>query len=287
MGSGGSGAAPEGIYPPDAGWLRPSEFEGRSRSAPVFLFRLSPVSLLSLSRASFFLHVAGRRCQRGARGGGSHPHLAPTTALAPGRNSRRRGRGGGACPSRRRGARPLLPDPERAELAQAGGGVRLGRRRGVRPLLPDPGRPRGSPRPVAGLAQAGGAGDRILLLKIQCGMSRKKMHDMWDPLTSTLYDMRDPLTVLKLPSIPYFVPPTKQKKGRSHSNPTFATKHEKGWSRPQNEGRLHSAPAALQPNTRCIRLRAGARIKVQAYWGWFLPATNVTILVPCINQPRY
>jgi hypothetical protein len=49
MGSGGSGAAPEGIYPPNAGWLRPSEFEGRSRSAPIFLFRLSPVSLLSLS----------------------------------------------------------------------------------------------------------------------------------------------------------------------------------------------------------------------------------------------
>jgi microcystin degradation protein MlrC len=60
----------------------------------------------------------------------------------------------------------------------------------------------------AGIAQAGGTGDRILLLKIQCGMRRKKMHDMWDPLTSTLCDMWDPLTVLKLPSIPYFVPPT-------------------------------------------------------------------------------
>jgi hypothetical protein len=31
----GSGAALGGIFPLDAGWLRPSEFEGRRRSAPV------------------------------------------------------------------------------------------------------------------------------------------------------------------------------------------------------------------------------------------------------------
>jgi hypothetical protein len=43
----GSGAALGGIFPLDAGWLRPSEFEGRRRSAPVsalpfLLSRFSP-----------------------------------------------------------------------------------------------------------------------------------------------------------------------------------------------------------------------------------------------------
>jgi hypothetical protein len=146
MGSGGSGAAPEGIYPPDAGWLRPSEFEGRSRSAPVFLFRLSPVSLLSLSRASFFLHVAGRRCQRGARGGGSHPHLAPTTALAPGRNSRRRGR------SLPKPAAWSSPPPPRSRTSRARPSRWRGSPRAAARGAPPP--PRS--RPTAGLAQAGG-----------------------------------------------------------------------------------------------------------------------------------
>jgi hypothetical protein len=49
MGSGGSGAAPEGIYPLYAGWLRPLKFGGRSRSAPVFV----SVSLLSDSAKVF------------------------------------------------------------------------------------------------------------------------------------------------------------------------------------------------------------------------------------------
>jgi hypothetical protein len=39
------------------------------------------------------------------------------------------------------------------------------------------------------------------------------MNDMWDPLNSKPYDMWDPLTELKLSSIPYFIPPTKQKNG--------------------------------------------------------------------------
>jgi hypothetical protein len=73
---------------------------------------------------------------------------------------------------------------------------------------------------------------------------------MWDPLNPKLYDTWDQLTELNLPSILNLIPSTKQKEGQSHSNPTFLTKHEKGWSRPQNEGRLHSTPAALQPNTR-------------------------------------
>jgi hypothetical protein len=48
-----------------------------------------------------------------------------------------------------------------------------------------------------------------------------------------------------------FVQPNK-KEGRSHSNPIFSTKHEKGRSCPQNEGRLCSAPVAPQPNTRLL-----------------------------------
>jgi hypothetical protein len=71
MGSGGSGAAPEGIYPPDAGWLRPSKFGGRSRSAPVCIFRLNPVYPLSLSW-----------CCRQARGGHGGPLLPPPKAMA-------------------------------------------------------------------------------------------------------------------------------------------------------------------------------------------------------------
>jgi hypothetical protein len=47
MGSSRSGAAPGGIFVPDAGSLRPSNFEGRSRSAPIFALRLPPVSPLS------------------------------------------------------------------------------------------------------------------------------------------------------------------------------------------------------------------------------------------------
>jgi hypothetical protein len=63
-------------------------------------------------------------------------------------------------------------------------------------------------------------------------------YDTWDPLNPKPNDMWVPLTEWKLPSIPYPVPSTKQ------------TKHEKGWSHLQNEGRLRSAPAAPQPNTR-------------------------------------
>jgi hypothetical protein len=47
MGSGGSGAVPEGIYPPNAGWLCPLKFGGRSRPAPIFISRVSTICFLS------------------------------------------------------------------------------------------------------------------------------------------------------------------------------------------------------------------------------------------------
>jgi hypothetical protein len=47
MGSGRSGAAPGGIFPQYVGSLRPSEFEGRSRSTPVSALTSPPVSLVS------------------------------------------------------------------------------------------------------------------------------------------------------------------------------------------------------------------------------------------------
>jgi hypothetical protein len=61
-------------------------------------------------------------------------------------------------------------------------------------------------------------------------MRRKKMHDMWDPLTSTLYDMWDPLTVLNCHPFHISSLQPNRKKGQSHSNLSFATKHEKGWA---------------------------------------------------------
>jgi hypothetical protein len=53
--SDGSGAAPEGIYPLDAGRLRPLKFGGRSGSAPVFL----TVSLPSHSRHPHLSSLSG------------------------------------------------------------------------------------------------------------------------------------------------------------------------------------------------------------------------------------
>jgi hypothetical protein len=56
---------------------------------------------------------------------------------------------------------------------------------------------------------------------------QKMMQDMWDPLNSKLYDMWNPLTEWKLTSVPYLILQPNKKRGSGHSNPTFATKHEK------------------------------------------------------------
>jgi hypothetical protein len=89
------------------------------------------------------------------------------------------------------------------------------------------------------------------------------------------------------PSISHSSNQTK-KKGQSHSNPTFRTKHEKGWSRPQNEGRLRSAPLALQPNTRLEKIgREEERWQQPSppYIGVTLPSCP-TALGPCRHAPR-
>jgi hypothetical protein len=99
--SGGSGAAPEGIYRRDAGSLRPSKFEGRSRSAPVLL-RLSPISLPSL--APSFISSSSPRPARASspsdalwwpKAADSRQHAV--VAHGGGSRGRRNWRAGGAC----------------------------------------------------------------------------------------------------------------------------------------------------------------------------------------------
>jgi hypothetical protein len=100
MGSGGSGAAPERLYSQYAGWLRPSEFEERSHSAPVR-------ALSSPSRFPSFL-LSSRPELVTMVGGGIHGRArARPTELASPRPATELARGRWQSTRAAGGARPL------------------------------------------------------------------------------------------------------------------------------------------------------------------------------------